>query len=37
VLKDPFGGLYRMRLGSIDQTRGAGGTQVLAVDYRVVA
>lgn len=37
VLKDPFGDTYRMRLGSIDQDRGAAGAQTLTVEYRTVA
>lgn len=36
-LKDPFGSVLSVRLGSIDQDRAGGGTQVLAVPYWTVA
>jgi hypothetical protein len=37
ILKDPFGGLFRVSLGSVDVDRLGGGMQSASVDYRTVA
>lgn len=37
VVKDEFGGVYRMSLGTVDQDRQGASMQTVSVDYRVVA